>query len=531
MGTSSVAIRRVMLDRETVVLDAEGVAEAASCPACGARSSSVHDRYHRRPTDLPWRGWRVILQLTVRRFRCTNPACPRQTFAEPFADELPRRAQWTTGTVAYLTEVALAVGGEAGARLARASGISVSPDTLLRLLRRGADDVLPTPRVLGVDDLALRRSHRYATVLINLETHQPVDLLADRTAETLAGWLRAHPGVEVIVCDRAEAYAEGARRGAPDAVQVADRFHLSQNAGAAFIELLKSRTRSLDYLPVEPQPPLEAPLPPVAPAGPEALPGEERPLSQTQQRLADRRTARIERWRRVCDLGSTGASIGTICRELHMDRKTARRLLATTEPSRNRRDQSRPGLLNAPVLQPFVRYLQDRWQQGCTNASQLHREIIDRGFTGSRSLTLQALRPWRSEPARCPKRRVKLRVVCLRAPEALATAERLALADVLAADEPLRTGYHLLHEFRRILRSRTAGALDSWLAEAEQSNLAPFVGLARSLRGDRDAVDRAITEPWSTGPVEGHVHRVKLLKRQGYGRAKLDLLRRRVLAA
>jgi transposase len=520
-------IRLVRLDGDTVVIHADGTATSARCPSCHTSTSAVHDRYERRPLDLPWRGRVVQLHLTVRRFRCQAHGCVRRTFAEDFDPALRRRARRTSAALGLLTTIALTAGAEAGARLARASGLPVSPDTLLRLLRGVVLPETTTPRVLGVDDLALRRGQRYATIFIDLETHRPVDLVPGREADMLAAWLRAHPGVEVIARDRAEAYVQGARDGAPAAVQVADRFHLLQNASAALDEVLRSRRRRIEIA-APTLDPSAAPFPPAAMA-------EERPLSRTKLRERQRRARRVARWERVRALHGAGVSISSIARQLAIDPKTVRRLAMTPEPPRNLVVQPRPGGLTSPTLQPFVDYLQDRWQQGCQNISRLCREIAAQGYTGSRSLVAQALLPWR--PPRPPPterrrlRRLSVRWLCLRPPEQLDTGEQQALQGVLASDQELARGYTLLQRFRALVAGRDGSALDVWLADAHASDLPSFAALANGIRADRAAVEAALVLPWSTGPVEGHVHRLKLIKRQGYGRAKLDLLRQRVLAS
>jgi transposase len=509
------------------------VNEVGRCPSCKAVSAKVHDRYVRRPFDLPWRGRTVRLSLTVRRFRCLNSACKRATFAEDCGPDLPRYARRTLDATSHLLGLAQIAGGEPGARIATSEGLSISPDTLLRLLRHSSPPAPSSVRVVGVDDFALRRRQTYGTILLDLETRRPVDVLEGRDAETLANWLREHPGAEVIARDRSGAYAEGSRTGAPKAIQVADRFHLVQNASAALDGMLRGRRLNID----------EAEAAEATPVSTSIVENKEletpAKLSPTKQYLAERRAARVVRWEKVKGLAKAGMGIRQIAREVGISRKTVRHLIDTPLPPRNQVVNPRPGGLSSPTLQPYVTYLQDRWQAGCTNVSQLYREIVARGYPGSRSLLDQALKAWRpprlssqqQHRARRMKRRLSMRWICLRPPEQLKPEEKRLLQKLLDQDTDLALGHRLLQEFRRVVADRDVVSLDGWLNQAKSSGLPTFVALANGIEADRAAVDAGLKLPWSNGPTEGHINRLKLIKRQGYGRAKLDLLRARVLAA
>lgn len=205
--------------------------KTALCPGCGGRSSSVHSYYYRSPADLPVSEQRARLCLRVRRFRCRNLACSRRTFAEPFPDLLVPFAQRTERFKRAQCAVAAKVGGEAGTVLLDSLHMPSSPATLLRLTRRIALPEYDTPRVLGVDDWSFRRGKTFGTILVDLEKRRVVDLLPDRSSDTLRSWLEQRPGIEIISRDRSSEYAAAASQAAPQAVQVTDRWHLLKNLG------------------------------------------------------------------------------------------------------------------------------------------------------------------------------------------------------------------------------------------------------------------------------------------------------------
>src|SRR6266699_6414097 len=276
----------------------------AVCPSCQHVSRRVHSYYTRSPQDLPSSGYIVQLVLRVRRFRCLNLHCQRQTFAERLSD-LPVSARQTTRLGTLLDCIAVVLSGQAGSRLTERLAMLVSADTLLRRAKKKAPTP-PTPRILGVDDFAFRRGLTYGTILLNLESHQPVDLLEDRSAETFAQWLRHHPGVEIISRDRSKDYQRGATDGAPQAQQVIDRWHLLKN-------LREAIERFLSHTPV-PEDASEA-------AGLAVSPRQKR-TSGEQARSEGSRQRCLALYQQVNELYQQGGSILGIARQLQIGHQT-----------------------------------------------------------------------------------------------------------------------------------------------------------------------------------------------------------------
>jgi transposase len=511
-----------------------------ACPGCGLLSARIHSRYQRRLSDTAIAGREMLVVLRVRRLFCANPDCTKTTFAEQVPGLATRYARRTVALDHVLGAVALALGGRAGQRLSQHLAALVSRMTLLRMVRALPDPDRPTPRVLGVDDFALRRGHHYGTILIDIESRRPVDVLTDRTAQTLTEWLKAHPGVEIVCRDRASAYAEGARDGAPDAVQVADRWHIWHNLADA-VERTVARHRDC----------LSAAL-----SIPEGTDADENTEVGGNQGHHDQPSAdheprpellagpadRTDRWAiraserhaAVHALLVEGVSIREVCRKLGLARGTVRRFAraqAVEELLTRNGTGHRPS-----ILEPFKLYLHQRWNEGCTNATTLYSEITTRGYRGGQNIVRQYLHQFRAV-ARVPRPQRKppsvRRVVSwiMTNPEHMTTTNQQKLDAILAASLDLDALAGHVRSFATMMCSRGGQELEAWMAAVDADDQPALRSFVLGLRRDQDAVTAGLTLSWSSGAVEGHVNRIKMLKRQMFGRAKPDLLRKRILLA
>ena len=420
----------------------------ATCTGCGVVSRRVHSGYQRQLADTASGGREVLIDLHVRRFFCGNPVCAKTTFAEQIPGLTARYGRRTCVLQAVLQAVALALGGRAGARLTGHLACAVSRSTLVRLIRAAAEPDEGTPLVLGVDDFALRKGHVYGTILIDIETRRPVDMLPERSAESFRAWLDAHPGVEIICRDRGGCYAEGAAEGAPLAIQVADRWHLWHNLAEA-VERAVSRHRSC----LQEPPPEAEPAPPADQAAPAPQTGL---AARTRARHAEIHAALAR-----------GLTITDISRTLRLERKTVRRYAtaAAAEELIGGARLMRPGLLG-----PHQAWLRQRWDDGVRSTDRLYQELRDRGYSGSlrtlRRLTAQLRRDTVvPAPPSAPAAK-KVASWILTPPGDLADDDRAALAQITGRCEEPKQAVVLVREFADMLCNRRGEHLEAWARPA-----------------------------------------------------------------
>lgn len=499
-------VDELTLDPSGLLLLARTTAAQAVCPTCGYASSRVHSRYWRTLQDLPWQDRAVTWRVQVRRFRCSH--CPGRIFVERIPGLMGSKARRTERLSKAQTEIGMVLGGEAGARLSRRLCMPVSGDTVLRLIRRHPTRAYPAPRVVGIDDWAWRRGRRYGTIVCDLERRRVLALLPGRSSAPVRDWLSAHPGIAVVSRDRAGPYAEAARSGAPAAIQVADRWHLLVNASEALRSVVaRHQTQILQAAGLRSSSGS-------MPAVPAPTPSLSQPSENRRRRFDD-----------VLHLHAEGLPILQITHRTGLARNTVRSYLraGTFVPYRRA-----PG---PSLLDEHRSFAEARWQEGLRSAAALHWELRARGFGGG----VDIVRRWIAQRRETASDRSRLRHTpstrrttrLLASDPTKLTHDERAFIDALceAAPEVGITASHV-RAFADLLRQDDPAGLEPWLDAAAATGLC---GFAAGLRQDLDAVRAAITQPWSNGPVEGQVNRLKLIKRQMYGRAGFDLLQQRVL--
>lgn len=515
-------IDHVCIESPGITIVATTTATAAECPICHRRGGQIHSRFQRRVADLPCAGRAVTLVIHARRFFCPTADCPRRTFRERLPSLVASGARRSHGLSSALAAIGFVLGGEAGRRLATILGMPTSADTLLRLVCAAPPAVIEPPQVLGIDDWAWKKATRYGTILCDLERHRVIDLLPDRSADTVAAWLRSHPSVAIIARDRSDLYADGATRGAPAAVQVADRFHLLKNLGDALERFLQQKRAALKQATATP-----SPLPP-----PRLQPWQERLERESEQR----HVPWIARYEQVIALRAKDAAIADIAREVGISGTTVYRYLRLHGPPERKCYRTR-----RTPLDPYKEHLCKRWDEGCHVATRLWREIRVLGYAHSYtnvSRFLAQLRlPVGQRPSiyrergtadKSPTPR-QVAMLFVRRPGDLTDAERITVERVCVANTAFASAHRLTQDFAVLLREREGERLDAWIAAACASEVGELQRFARGLLPDGAAVRAGLTFQWSNGQTEGQVNRLKMLKRQMYGRAGFMLLRQRLL--
>ena len=495
-GLSALVIEDVEDAGEVVCVRARTRGEAVACPDCGTETARVHEYHERTAADVPVDGRRVLVKVRVRRMRCPVTGCPRQTFREQVPGVLDRYQRRTTRLTGQVRAVARELAGRAGSRLLPALGIVVSRHTALRVLLGIPLPALAVPRVLGIDDFALRRGLVYATVLIDAETGRRVDVVSGRTADVAEEWLRDHPGVEVVCRDGSGAYGEAVRQALPGAVQVSDRWHLWHGLGEAVRKEVAAHS---------------------------ACWAQACPLKSGK-----RAETTLERWQQVHDLLGKGVGLLDCSRRLDLSLNTVKRYARADRPERlQRTPQYRPTLVD-----PYRDHLRTRRAEDpAVPVQQLLREIRELGYQGSSNLLVRYINQGRAErdrPHLSPRRAAR---ILLTRPDRLTAGQHETLAGIEAACPEMTALARLVRSFAALLTPDPGNdsKLQQWITDARAAGLPHVHSFTRGLDLDIQAATAALTLPHHNGRTEGVNTRTKMIKRQMYGRAGFTLLRHRIL--
>jgi len=493
---------------DSIILVVRSEAGVAECSLCGATSRRIHSRYTRQVADLPCAGKQINLRVISRRFVCEVPHCRRRIFAERFGDDvLPTRSRRTARLDCIVHHLGLVLGGRPAASFAKRLMLPVSNDTLLRVVRRRTCPRIDPLVVAGIDDWAFRKNHRYGTIVCDLERRRIVALLPDREVATVRAWLSGRPEIRVIARDRGGGYGEAATKALPGAIQVADRWHLMENASSAFLDAVRRSMRVI-----------RAAIGATT-INTELLTCAERLQYEGYLRRKDINAA-------IMALVRDAVPLKEIVRRTGHSRKLVRQVSRGESADIFRTRQS--------TLDVHLPFLDAQWSAGCRNGAELWRRLQVQGFQGSlRVVSEWTTRRRRAEKAtdqqlqKVPSARTISRLMTT-ARDNLSKADTVTIAAIERRVPTLVEARRLVERFQAMLRQKLDADLDPWIACARMSLIASF---ASGIIKDKDAVRAAITEPWSNGQTEGQITKLKLVKRQMYGRAKIDLLQARLIGA
>ncbi len=509
-------------------------APSMPCPECHQPSTRIHGNYQRTVADLPCAGRNVLLMLTVRKFVCSTPTCPYKIFTERLPGLVESYGRMTPRLIALVQSLGVGAGGQLGTRQADRTGIATTPSTLLRHLMQLPAPVTRAVRVLGVDDFAWKKRFTYGTILVDLERRKIIDVLPDRESVTVETWLKKHPEVDIVSRDRGKEFAKAATLGAPQARQVVDRFHVVKNLSEVLREILGHCRAEIRQG--------EAPVPQVEKAGEErtrpslsAATWQQRTPAQVKKAHQARQASRDDRYQQMTTLRAQGLTQSEVAKRMGMSERAVRTWLKRGAAPTNERHFRRRS-----VFDPYAVYVLERWQAGVHEAKQLYEEIQAQGFSGTVRIVQRFVQALRDDPEKitlAPEASAErfssntATWLFIRDPKQLTAEKQAELELICQRSETARKTYVLTQQFMSMLRLRRGQEFETWLSAVEASHIAELCRFAHSLCTDKDAVIAGLTLSYSNGPVEAQVHKLKLVKRSMFGRAKLPLLRQRLLHA
>ncbi|MGI8543957.1 MAG: ISL3 family transposase [Aridibacter sp.] len=531
----------ISVQDNTVVFQVSSTQLEVACPRCGRVSRKIHSRYQRTLTDLPMSGLAVRLICQVRKFFCSNGDCSQKIFVERLAGLAEVSARQTSRLSQIICSLAFYVGGRAGAKVTERLAIKVSRQTLIRRILKVPPSEVVVPRVIGIDDFALRRGQVYGTLLIDLERRKALDMIPSREAADVAQWLKKYPEVEVVSRDRSPIYANAVNQVLPQAEQIADRFHLIKNIFEVLEKILHRERKTINLVSQEiRQTANRISLKNQSPLDNNGLRKRGKTKSKTEQTAAikqsEARKRRVEKYETVKRLRGEGISISEISRRLRMHRQTVRHFLSCDQYP-----EVKPAFRKPSPLVKYQDYIRRRWNEGCGNAKQIYQEISRLGYVGSYNTLMIFLKVWRRE---LPKKdRLNIRLKTFRIPTAReikwwllgknspTDKDNKRFLKLLQKAQPeISRTVEQIKEFQEILKNGSEKEYEDWKEKVRQTETAQEMkNFVIRLEKDDSAIKGAVRTEWSNGQVEGQVNRLKLIKRQMYGRANFEVLKAKVL--
>ncbi|MFO7891968.1 MAG: ISL3 family transposase [bacterium] len=500
------------------------------CPVCNKTSFRTHSKYKRKLADLPVSGKQVRIELIARKYFCDNPVCSRIIFTERFSFEIIPYGRRLCRSNELLGKISLELGGNKGSTISRYMGIPISASTALRIIKGiEVTATTATSGIIGVDDWAFKKASTYGTIIVDLVSKEVIDLLPDREADTLAQWLKGHPEITVVSRDRSSTYAMGIRNGAPQARQVADRFHLLMNLGEATKKVFQAKGKDIREAynlfnnPENLEPEIEEEK-----QDPELV-------SEENQVIPDNiNFERLYKFEKVKELHQAGYPIRKIHRTLKIHRQTVKRYI--DQETLQRKESPR-----STNIEPFIEFLLQECNRDKTY-KELHQTIRNMGFNGGYTQFCNNMnRLWQMQFPANPRRKnsvplaplktwspTKLSVMLYKDPEQLTGDDAKFMNLMLDKDPQINQMEKLVKKFKVLFLEKKDGLLKEWIDEASQSE-SRLQNFAKNLLKDFEAVNNAVITPYSNGQVEGQVNRLKNIKRMMYGRASFELLRNMVL--